>query len=259
MATESEREIFASEVLAAIGANAAKLPARELVGFLAMQGRQYKRELMVVGRAVNGWSGEFYPEDMISPNRREDYAEAAYNHVRGGTKCPMTWVTGCWSIKGKKYNSHKSAFWRVIRQVLIDLRLPGADGDTWPSLIVWSNLYKVSPAEGGNPSPRLRRIQCEGCRKLLKVELQQHKPKRLLFLTGWDWASKFVNEMGPDLKRINGKCVHATGQFHIAPDVTMRAVVAAHPQRKARGVTERAFVDEVVNGFGGNTFRYINS
>lgn len=55
MATEQEKELFASAVLTIVGREAARLPSSEVTGFLSMEGRLYDHALMVVGRAVNGW------------------------------------------------------------------------------------------------------------------------------------------------------------------------------------------------------------
>ena len=55
MATEQERQLFASKVLVAVGRAAVKLPESKVTGFMAMVGCLYAHALMVVGRAVNGW------------------------------------------------------------------------------------------------------------------------------------------------------------------------------------------------------------
>ena len=62
MATDAERDLFASRVLAAVGREAAGLPRSPLTGFLGMAGRSYDHGLMVVGRAVNGWTESILDE-----------------------------------------------------------------------------------------------------------------------------------------------------------------------------------------------------
>ena len=62
----------------------------------------------------------------------------------------------------------------------------------WSSHLVWSNLYKLSPRDGGNPSGRLQNIQLDGCRALFNLEVETYRPGRLLLLTGWDWAEPFL-------------------------------------------------------------------
>ena len=60
MATEAERKLFASKVLAAVGREPSSLRGerRKLSGFMAMAGSLYAGDLMVVGRACNGWGAE---------------------------------------------------------------------------------------------------------------------------------------------------------------------------------------------------------
>ena len=56
MATEQEK-IFADAILSAIGSSF-KGPD-SLTGIFATSGSQYNGDLMVVGRAANGWTPEF--------------------------------------------------------------------------------------------------------------------------------------------------------------------------------------------------------
>ena len=51
----TQETLFAERILAPIGKAAPTLPDRKLSGFLAAKGSKYSNELMVVGRATNGW------------------------------------------------------------------------------------------------------------------------------------------------------------------------------------------------------------
>ena len=56
MATLQERDLFATQLLLLVGRNCMRLPPNEkITGFLSMSGHDYNNELMVIGRAVNGW------------------------------------------------------------------------------------------------------------------------------------------------------------------------------------------------------------
>jgi hypothetical protein len=93
MATDSEREVFASNVLTAVGEDAARLPSSKVSGFLAMAGWAYNRRLMVIGRAVNGWVDGIFPRDLATNADANHYAKLVQESVSGNGECPMRWVT----------------------------------------------------------------------------------------------------------------------------------------------------------------------
>ena len=132
---------------------------------------------------------------------------------------------------------YSSAFWRVIREVMKGLEI-ASENDPWFSYLVWSNLYKVSPAEGGNPGNKLCCIQLKGCKSLFDTELDIYRPSRLLLLAGWDWARDFVTN---DCRTHNNAgFVEATGRRR-----KTRIVVARHPQ----GKPEAEWVKDVLAAF----------
>src|SRR5450759_1448552 len=65
-------------------------------------------------------------------------------------RCRMGWVTELWDAR-EGYNTHRSAFWRVLRRIVLSDTTPGLDDSRWSSRLAWTNLYKVSPAAGWNP------------------------------------------------------------------------------------------------------------
>jgi hypothetical protein len=145
----------------------------------------------------------------------------------------MSWITASWGAP-ECYNIQKSAFWRVIRAVVERLNIANLDDEEtpWSSHLVWSNLYKIAPAKDGNPGSNLQRDQFNGCLKLLQCELQHYLPRRLLFLTGHDWAYPFLSQVLEDRTLLEGlSFVEAMGHvrccFHAAT-----CVVASHLQGK---------------------------
>ncbi len=242
MATEKERDFLAECILPSLEMNASRLGPLKITGFLSMKGDLYNNELMVVGRAVNGWTQGIYPTELNSSSSREEYAETIYRTVTRQDGCPMEWITECWGNQ-EDYNTRKSAFWRVIRTVIGELNIADIDQNTWPSHIVWSNLYKLAPEEGGNPNNTLCNAQLSGCCSLLKLELSIYNPKRLLLLTGIGWAKPFLNEIF-SIRKTDGTYVEAVGKPKIG-DQPMNVVVATHPQ----GKPENEWVHEVLEGF----------
>ena len=147
------------------------------------------RELRVIGRATNGWgepaaqegaNTQFTLAEISDPVVRRGFAERTLGF--GGAD-PLDWVN--------KFGP-RSAFWRVARRVAEGL---GLVGDHWYRRLAWSNLYKVGPADAGNPSSPLMDAQFETCCRLLRHEFEALAPRRVLFLVGCggsaDWFQWF--------------------------------------------------------------------
>lgn len=233
------------EILKQVGENEHLLPDEPLTGFLSMVGSKYNGDLMVVGRAVNEWSKEWRPKEMLDPRRRAEVIRETISSV-SSDNCPMLWVSERWGFN-EDYNTRKSAFWRVIRNTIIQLDLTDAIDQEWPSLLVWSNLYKVAPARGGNPSSKLCSFQEALCRDLLIAEIQEYKPKRVLFLTGLSWAKPFLSGWAQDVRRIPTDNFVEAIAVPASPNnaAECKIVVAAHPQ----GKNESKWVEEVYRSF----------
>jgi hypothetical protein len=243
---KDEIAIF-KRLLTHVGENYSRLPSARLTGFLAMVGGQYDGELMVIGRAVNGWNDEYgwLPKDLVSPARVGAVAEQTLGSVTDSNDCPMRWVIRKWGWR-EKYSTRRSAFWRSIRKTVQGLALADIEGDHWSSCLAWSNLYKIAPAEHGNPSSALGSLQRELCKELLVSEICSLNPRRILFLTGLDWATPFLGGWarlphetpeGPFVKAIAVTDLRGPGQG--------RVVVAVHPQ----GKKESLWVNEVLAAF----------
>lgn len=248
MATERERQLFVSEVLAAVGQQAVRLHGLKITGFMAMVGCRYAcaRDLMVVGRAVNGWDEGVFPKNLSSADRAEEYSRTVLASVNGTERCPMRWVTESWGSTGG-CNPNRSAFWRTIRRVVAKLKIADVEQDPWSSHLVWSNLYKIAPAAGGNPDSTLCHIQLAGCIKLFRLELTTYTPSRLLLLTGTEWASPFLSCFGSRTPSDEEFCyVEEYGTLTIVPDKRpIQYIIAAHPQAKP----ENQWVEGVCGAF----------
>lgn len=244
MATDPERDLFASGLLAAVGRNAARLPLSQITGFLAMAGRSYDHGLMVVGRAVNGWAEGILPSELGTSSTVSRYAQFVQDSVAGDGVCPMLWVTDGWGAT-HCYNTKRSAFWRCIRGVVERLHIADTQQEVWPSHLVWSNLYKVSPADGGNPSDRLCEVQLPGCIDLLRLEFRTYKPSRTLFLTGTEWADPFLGLISGLQAGARFRYVKRFGIGRLNDGHVLRCVVAVHPQ----GSPEADWIQEVVEAY----------
>jgi len=230
MKRSSQGEIFQKQILAPIVENYGK-NTEALCGFIALEGDKYKsgRKLMVIGRAVNGWGDGQSIAELQNPTARAEFVDG---FVYPDGECQMAWVAKS-AGASDTYNTNSSAFWRVIREVSRCLGVWQDDQeDGWSSHLVWSNLYKVSPYAGGNPSNKLCEIQEPGCIDLLRTEIREFAPDKVLFLTGMDWAWPFMKGLGCRLQAVDG-LVEAVGTVTngIAEEATP-FVVAQHPQAK---------------------------
>jgi hypothetical protein len=206
---------------------------KPLTGFAALKGSEDACELMVIGRAVNGWRKKaWFADELKDYDKRLSILEDTFVPTRWHDNDPMRWVDLGWGAKDR-YNTKKSAFWRVVRASVKQLGIDNI------SKICWSNLYKVSPHSAGNPSTPLAAAQFDHCLQMLKIEIEDWHPHRLLFLTGYSWAKPFLESLGwdPEFKGLN-TAVEATGT---ALDGT-RIVVAPHPQGKPESKLVSAIV-----------------
>ena len=216
-----------------------------LTSFFARKGHKATGKLMVVGRSVNGWTKEGWaPEKPIDPEGRADILRQTFKVGEESGKCPMLWLTDLWG-SSHGYNPKRAAFWRVIHSVTERLHISNASD--WSSHLIWTNLYKVAPAAGGNPSNRLIQAQYDICVELLGLEIHEWLPRRILMLTGLDWALSFIGQLGiiPSHQPHN-RYVDYVGVLALCEcSYKIQVVVAKHPQ----GKSEEEFVGEVISGF----------
>ncbi len=153
----------------------------------------------------------------------------------------LQWVIDRWGNNqededGNNYNTNKSAFWRLTKKLADELI---ENCDHVINEIVWSNLYKISKAEAGNPSGRLMDIQFELCRDILKYEFELFKPNYIIFLTGWNWANRFLSDVINIYNNTNeGEYVEFVGKINAS-----LIIVAQHPQ----GKPEHPHFEEIIN------------
>jgi hypothetical protein len=217
-------------ILDAVGKAKGKFRNTPLTAFDTLVGSQWSRELLLVGRAANGWGDAWTTDEAMSPEGRSRIAHKLTEAVSKDRQCSMTWVTDWWSTDAP-YNTAGSAFWRVAKVVTEQLGFVPA-GANWASQLAYTNLYRVSPHAGGNPSDALCRAQEQSCIQALGEDLHRLEPRRVLFLTGYGWAGPFVEGLGdwkPLDTRIEG--IEAAGRLERAGR-SIQVVIAPHPQGK---------------------------
>lgn len=203
------------------------------VCFCVQWGMNFPQEpnqgILFVGRATNGWVAQ--GEDLETLFGDSDSSIFAREDQ-------MQWVE---NAEGNRegYNSNRSAFWRVIKQVAQHYY-----SDNWSSYIAWSNVCKVAP-QGGNPNDSLYYAQLEDCKKILKTEIEVLSPKFVIFLTGENWAVDFLRFLngGRDTHSIQTEnwCDYECKVYQFDDKITY--IRSEHPERKPESNHVSCLVD----------------
>ena len=143
--------------------------------------------LMLIGRACNGWE-----DDSLRNLPAEEYsAEAEEEWTSSGR---WGWIeergNSLYSTHDSSYCVSRSPFWDYSKDIWEGLTGMHAEG-IWMQDILWTNLYKISPAERGNPDADYLTKEKDVCVDILSEEIRDYRPTHLLFLTGWNWFQDF--------------------------------------------------------------------
>jgi hypothetical protein len=205
----------------------------KLAIFSTIAGSAYKKGgIMVVGRAVNGWK---YNLDSTDSQSVTNCLSAIGS---GLEKDNLRWVGELWGKNqtGEKgrYNTKKSAFWRLIEGIVGLQKLP-EENRFFTDYVVWSNLYKVAKSKddtsGGNPSASLCDVQFYQCQEILDTEIDMYEPAVIVFLTGVGWASPFINDATDRNDAPDNKYIKQAGLYR-----GRKYVIGPHPQGKNKAL-----------------------
>ena len=255
----------------------------EYTTFTAMQGDSYFESkavdgkdfrFMLVGRAVNGWDEYRIGEEEYLT--RENFIESSIMNLLNDKKAIVfgkdrfEWidtnhgkarntaragidrgvVNGEYSLTRAQIWSYTKSIWDSLygRETKLDER--------WFENIVWSNIYKIAPHNGDNPSDELQQKELEACKELLKQEIEYFKPTHIFLATARGyWFERFedifeyVEEKGTNISRGNNKnedYVEAIAKYIYEDGSSANVVVACRPEGRAKD----GYVNEVVKYFG---------
>jgi hypothetical protein len=139
------------------------------------------KKCLFIGKSVNGWITNSRDVNALFDNNNKNRISNRDDEIK--------WVENL-SGNHKGYNSRRSAFWRIIKNVTKDL----FDKKEWYKYIAWSNLYKFSPRKG-NPNTELQKMQKKHCIKILDKEIEYLKPNYIVFLTS-SWEKFYLDHLG---------------------------------------------------------------
>jgi hypothetical protein len=199
------------------------------------QGRAWDGQLMVIGRAPNGWDDGWSREEGTDHSWSTAHAVELLAPSRpDAAECPLAWVTEQAgrdrTPDGKPtYNTNRSNFWKAATAVRLAMVPPPSK--PVPSTLVWTNLYPVAPAAGENPGVRLSAAQEAAAKALLRAEFELFRPRYSLWLTGMDWAEPFLSFLGVEGAKIAAPADCWAGQV-VLGSRQCGVVVVQHPGRK---------------------------
>lgn len=186
--------------------------------------------ILFVGRATNGWVS--CEEDIETLFGKSEYAIFNRNDQ-------MQWVE---NLEGNTqgYNTRHSAFWRIIKNVSSHFY-----PTNWSSYVAWSDVCKVAPFDGGNPSDSLYKAQLEDCKKILDAEIKILSPKVVVFLTGQSWSKDFIRYLnkGQETHSVETKL---WGEFYEAKVYKIGEVICIrteHPQAKKESPNTKCLIN----------------
>lgn len=177
---------------------------------------------LFVGRATNGWAGEhdgphFQGRRAPTVDRVNAYPAALAAADEDGNE--LSWV------EKDDDRFYRRAFWSMIREFVSN---DDADwASSWTMKVAWTNLYKIAPAKGGNPSEKLREVQLPHCRELLRLEIGSLRPDAIIFFTGDAFYRDFADDGSIPIPKREKSAVG--GKFCRRP-----AVLLPHPVRAYR-------------------------
>lgn len=229
---------------------------KELSHFVGMKGKDYDKQqtrILIVGRAVNGWGS-------IKGDNAEEFSQKAIEMMQ--SEC-FNWIVFDDGIlrnddlcEDGYYYLSKSSFWRVARAIWMELSGNIGYEDNanhkWVDNIAWTNLYKIAPIDGGNPTEKMCQRQDSACKEILLAEIEEYKPTHILFITGYRyWFEWFRDVVGVELSEVKANVLRGANKnenYVETYGVTgsgVKVVVACRPEYRNEG----AYVRDIVNTF----------
>ncbi len=196
----------------------------------------FKRtQLMVCGRATNGWFQEWDLESVLQKK------EAILDDAKKAAKI-------CWTAEDFENNNNR-AFFRITKRLIQEHF--GIKGDKFASSFMWTNLSKIAPMEKGNPNNSEFNAQVNVCKKIFKYELDNARPKNVVLFAGAitdvnNWAYDFIEhlELDPKKKKSHDEIVAV---YEYGPTKIVHVV---RPEIKKKGMTEDDIYTKITANLG---------
>ena len=181
-------------------------------------------KLMYVGRALNGWYS-------LDNDNIEEMYDSAIENIRKNTIKNMDGI-------------RRSAFWQLCKAILTKEKDSDGNWDSdWDEKIVWSNLLKIAPCEGGNPDWNIIANTIKKSFEILKAEIEILEPKYVVLVVG-KWiefeGQTLMNDFG--IEEIKDTFVIGKGTYK-----NSTIIVTQRPEMRSGTREEQA--DEIIRAF----------
>lgn len=218
------------------------LQNKKYVLFYPTIGKDYfkSRELLIIGRANNGWPNSWTCKKFDKKVIKKSIDESQPN--KG--ECAFEWLN---KYKGKDVFSkmvRKKPFWNTTYNLIREHYR--RNHEDWTHMIAWSNLYKIAPKDGGNPNRKIEwQSQQKNCEKLFSQEIKELRPENVIMITDLDWVcwEKDVCFIENNkLKKFpKNKYVKATGNINGS-----NIIITSRPDQRKSGFSQDGFVKEII-------------
>lgn len=234
--------------------------------FVAMQGERYtqnKKRFMLIGRAPNGWSAfqDIHGEVDFGERAQKEFASTDRFTYRkdSATGEDCGWIE---DKSGALYSKHcegyclsKKPFWSYAKAIWERISEAAPDDGVWMENIVWSNLYKVSPKNEGNPDADMMKKQLDACKAILIKELETYQPTHIVIMTGYDWFEPFESVFQNPQKGKQKNILRGKNRNHVfvegrAEYKGAKVVIACRPEYRNKD----GYVEQVVTCFDEKLF-----
>lgn len=205
---------------------------------------------MVVGRCPNGWAEtDFSDYNSFVKEMKQTILNDGFAWLDNQGLAKDTYYDED-KDKECRYNINTSAFFRVSRKVLAQLKPETGIvkyNPRWFDHYVWTNLYCFSPKKG-NANDKMIRIQLDGCRRLLLAQIKYYNPTHILFITDWDYWYEPFADLFVDVIKIGNSSkdnVIAKGVYE-----NIKIVVGIRPDRTIPNKpNEEQYANDVIKAF----------
>lgn len=210
-----------------------------------VKGEEYKKnnkraKILFVGRAPNGWYENIYADKTIN-----DILDEAKNCDFDLGKIYTNPIGEGINDKGEKvkWYYNKSAFWQLAKRVV---SLVSPNVGNWSSEIAWTNLFKIAPANGGNPSYDVMLQLIDKSLDILEEEIRLLEPSYVVMVTDVKMDGIDLSKM---LEKFNIKRIEDSFIVGYGGKNNVKIVVVKRPEYKTGTRKEQA--EKIVKLFNG--------
>lgn len=196
-------------------------------------------QFLFYGQATNGWD----QNNLLLPSMNTFQIQKAIEYSntldKEGDLSPLDWVNRKWAdyklanfffpvayttintYRFKKAELHLNEFKKLYRDDSSWL-----NDNSWCKHLVWSNLAKIAPHNGGNPNDTVWEHQSEISKQLFDKEIEEISPPYVILLTNWEsWAKYYLTDDKYLMQEIkNNEMIEAVGFPKFNPEMKIIVV-----------------------------------